>query len=92
MRGQYDAGTVLGKPVAGLSRASRTSIPHSNIETYVALKLAIDNWRWAGVPFYLRTGKYMTRRTTEIAIRFKQAPDVAVRQTPNAPPCRPTGW
>ncbi len=48
--------------------------PHSGTETYVALKLAIDNWRWAGVPFYLRTGKYMTRRTTEIAIQFKSAP------------------
>src|SRR6185437_12753808 len=47
----------------------------SNVETYVAMKLEIDNWRWAGVPFYFRTGKHMSRRLTEIAIRFKQAPD-----------------
>lgn len=73
VRGQYDAGTVLGKPVRAY-RSEPNVDPHSNTETYVALKLAIDNWRWAGVPFYLRTGKYMTRRTTEIAIRFKQAP------------------
>ena len=73
VRGQYDAGTVLGKPVVAY-RSEPNVDPHSNVETYVALKLAIDNWRWAGVPFYLRTGKYMTRRTTEIAIRFKQAP------------------
>jgi glucose-6-phosphate 1-dehydrogenase len=73
VRGQYDAGTVLGKAV----RAYRTEPnvdPRSNVETYVALRLAIDNWRWGGVPFYIRTGKYMTRRTTEIAIRFKSAP------------------
>ena len=54
--------------------ASRTSTRKSNVETYVALKVGIDNWRWAGVPFYIRTGKSMTRRTTEIAIRFKPAP------------------
>jgi glucose-6-phosphate 1-dehydrogenase len=46
----------------------------SNIETFVAMRLAIDNWRWAGVPFYLRTGKRMSRRYSEIAIRFKHAP------------------
>ena len=48
--------------------------PDSNVETFVAMRLAIDNWRWAGVPFYLRTGKRMSRRYTEIAIRFKHAP------------------
>ena len=48
--------------------------PDSTTETFVACKLKIDNWRWAGVPFYLRTGKYMKRRSTEIAIRFHQAP------------------
>jgi len=51
-------------------------------ETYVGMQLAIDNWRWAGVPFYLRTGKRMTRRTTEIAIQFKQAPFAMFRDTP----------
>ena len=56
--------------------------PDSMTETYVAMQLGIDNWRWAGVPFYLRTGKRMTRRTTEIAIQFKQAPFALFRDTP----------
>ncbi len=73
VRGQYDAGAVLGKPVRAY-RSEPNVDPKSNVETYVALKVGIDNWRWAGVPFYIRTGKSMTRRTTEIAIRFKQAP------------------
>jgi glucose-6-phosphate 1-dehydrogenase len=55
-------------------RAEKDVAPDSPIETYVALRLGIDNWRWAGVPFYLRTGKHMSRRVTEIAIRFKPAP------------------
>ena len=55
-------------------RAEPDVAPNSNIETFVAMRLAIDNWRWAGVPFYLRTGKRMSRRYTEIAIRFKHAP------------------
>ena len=55
---------------------------NSNVETYVALQVEIDNWRWAGVPFYLRTGKYMSQRNTEIAIRFKQAPYAAFQDTP----------
>jgi glucose-6-phosphate 1-dehydrogenase len=54
----------------------------SNIETYVAMELEIDNWRWAGVPFFIRTGKNMSRRLTEIAIRFKQAPYAAFENTP----------
>jgi glucose-6-phosphate 1-dehydrogenase len=73
VRGQYDAGAVLSKAVRAY-RSEPNVDPRSNVETYAALKLAIDNWRWAGVPFYIRTGKSMTRRTTEIAIRFKQAP------------------
>ena len=73
VRGQYDAGTVLGKPVRAYRSEPNVS-PQSPVETYVALRLEIDNWRWAGVPFYLRTGKYMTERTTEIAIRLKSAP------------------
>ena len=56
--------------------------PDSNTETYVAMQLGVDNWRWAGVPFYLRTGKRLTRRTTEIAIHFKQAPFALFRDTP----------
>jgi glucose-6-phosphate 1-dehydrogenase len=54
----------------------------SNTETYVAMRLEIDNWRWTGVPFYLRTGKHMSQRNTEIAIRFKQAPYTAFQDTP----------
>ena len=56
--------------------------PDSVTETYVALKLDIDNWRWAGVPFYLRTGKALCRRRTEIAIKFKQAPVSMFRNMP----------
>ncbi len=54
----------------------------SNIETFVAMRLLIDNWRWAGVPFYLRTGKRLAARSTEIAIRFKRAPYALFRETP----------
>jgi glucose-6-phosphate 1-dehydrogenase len=56
--------------------------PASNIETYVAMQLEIANWRWAGVPFYVRTGKHLSQRNTEIAIRFKQAPYAAFHGTP----------
>ena len=56
--------------------------PDSTTETYVALKLTIDNWRWAGVPFYLRTGKALGAQRTEIAIKFKQAPFALFRDTP----------
>ena len=81
VRGQYGAGTVLGKPVQAYRKEPDVA-PDSNAETYVALKLMIDNWRWAGVPFYLRTGKYLSRRWTEIAIRFHQAPFSLFRGTP----------
>jgi glucose-6-phosphate 1-dehydrogenase len=63
----------------------------SHVETYAALRLEIDNWRWAGVPFYLRTGKYLSRRNTEIAICFKQAPYTAFQDTP-VDTLRPIGW
>ena len=81
VRGQYGAGTVLGKPVRGYRHEPNVA-PNSTTETYVALKLGIDNWRWAGVPFYLRTGKYLSARTTEIAIQFRQAPYALFRETP----------
>jgi glucose-6-phosphate 1-dehydrogenase len=83
VRGQYGAGTVQGKPSKAYRDESRVA-PDSNIETYVAMELEIDNWRWAGVPFYIRTGKHMTERLTEIAIRFKQAPYAAFEDTPIA--------
>jgi glucose-6-phosphate 1-dehydrogenase len=80
VRGQYGAGTVLGTIVRGY-RQEPDVAPNSNTETYFACKLKIDNWRWAGVPFYLRTGKYMKRRRTEIAVRFHQAPYTLFRGT-----------
>ena len=81
VRGQYGAGEVLGKNVRAYRQEPHVA-PDSNIETYVAIKTEIDNWRWAGVPFYLRTGKYLSRRMTEIAIRFKEAPYAAFQDTP----------
>jgi glucose-6-phosphate 1-dehydrogenase len=81
VRGQYRAGTVLGERVRDY-RDEPNVAPDSGTETYVALKLGIDNWRWAGVPFYLRTGKYLAARTTEIAIQFRQAPHALFRDTP----------
>ncbi|MGB5694978.1 MAG: glucose-6-phosphate dehydrogenase [Polyangiales bacterium] len=80
VRGQYDAGTVLGQPVQAYRREPDVA-PDSNAETFIACKLEIDNWRWAGVPFYLRTGKYLSHRWTEIAIRFHQAPFALFRGT-----------
>src|SRR5277367_398949 len=80
VRGQYGAGTVLGK-LAQAYRSEPDVAPDSSAETYIACKFQIDNWRWAGVPFYLRTGKYLSRRWTEIAIRFHQAPYALFRGT-----------
>jgi len=80
VRGQYGAGTVLGNAVQAYRNEPNVS-PDSRMETYVAWKLHIDNWRWAGVPFYLRTGKYLKRRWTEVAIRFHQAPYTLFRGT-----------
>ena len=90
VRGQYGAGTVLGKKVNAYRNEPNVAA-NSNIETYVAMQLEIDNWRWAGVPFYFRTGKHMSQRITEIAIRFKQAPYAAFQDTP-VETCGPTGW
>ncbi|MEX2426601.1 MAG: glucose-6-phosphate dehydrogenase, partial [Thermomicrobiaceae bacterium] len=73
VRGQYGEGWVMGHPYPGYREESRVD-PQSTTETYIALKLFIDNWRWAGVPFYLRTGKHLPRRVSEIAIQFHKAP------------------
>ncbi len=73
VRGQYGAGTVDGQPVIGYRQESRVD-PASTTETFAALRLGIENWRWAGVPFYLRAGKRLPNRSTEITIQFKQAP------------------
>ena len=71
VRGQYDAGKIDGKSVGGYLDELGD---RSDTETYVALKLTIENWRWAGVPFYLRTGKRMAQRASEIVITFKSRP------------------
>ncbi len=81
VRGQYGEGSVLGRPVEAY-RSERNVAADSKVETFVAMQLEIDNWRWAGVPFFIRTGKHLTERLTEIAIRFKQAPYAAFRDTP----------
>ncbi|MBV9427989.1 MAG: glucose-6-phosphate dehydrogenase [Bradyrhizobiaceae bacterium] len=81
VRGQYRAGTI-GNRSMGAYRAESGVDPNSMTETYIAMRLDIDNWRWAGVPFYLRTGKALAARRTEIAIRFKAAPFALFRRTP----------
>jgi glucose-6-phosphate 1-dehydrogenase len=80
VRGQYVAGHVRDKEIDDYRRTKNVS-PDSVVETYAALKLTIDNWRWAGVPFYLRTGKAMAGKRTEVAIRFKAAPFSMFRAT-----------
>jgi glucose-6-phosphate 1-dehydrogenase len=75
VRGQYGPGTVDSKEVKGYRQEDRVD-PNSGTETYAALKIGIENWRWAGVPFYLRAGKRLGRRATEITIQFKQPPQL----------------
>jgi glucose-6-phosphate 1-dehydrogenase len=81
VRGQYGEGVSDGKPVPAY-RAEKSVSPTSNVETFTALELFVDNWRWADVPFYLRTGKRLPKRITEIAIQFKRAPLMLFRDTP----------
>ena len=81
VRGQYDEGVEEGKTVPGY-RHEPFVAAESSTETFVALKLMIDNWRWADVPFYIRTGKRLPKRVTEIAIQFRRAPFVLFRDTP----------
>jgi glucose-6-phosphate 1-dehydrogenase len=81
VRAQYRAGVIAGRRAAAYREEPGVD-PNSMTETYVALRLAIDNWRWAGVPFYLRTGKALAARRTEIAINFKAAPFALFRRTP----------
>src|SRR5439155_17038820 len=78
VRGQYAPGKIGDQPVPGYRQEPNVN-PASKIETFVAAKLLIDNWRWANVPFYLRTGKRLAKRTTEIVIQFKRAPHVVFR-------------
>jgi glucose-6-phosphate 1-dehydrogenase len=80
VRGQYGEGTIAGEHVPAY-RAESDVPPDSRTETFVAMKLLIDNWRWADVPFYLRTGKRMPMRNTHIVIQFRRAPFVLFRDT-----------
>ena len=81
VRGQYLGGKIDGTEIPDY-RKTRDVKPDSTTETFVALKLTIDNWRWAGVPFYLRTGKALGIKRTEVAIKFKEAPFAMFRCTP----------
>ncbi len=81
VRGQYGPGFVGGRRVPGY-REERGVSPESITETYAALELTVDNWRWAGVPFYLRTGKRLPKRASEIAVQFKRTPHLVFRRNP----------
>ncbi len=83
VRGQYGPGTVDGKEVKGYRQEDRVD-PSSATETYAALKVGIENWRWAGVPFYLRAGKRLAKRVTEITIQFKQPPQLLFKNQAGA--------
>jgi glucose-6-phosphate 1-dehydrogenase len=81
VRGQYNEGIIDNQRVPAYRREPNVA-PNSNVETFVALKLKIDNWRWGDVPFYLRTGKSLCHRVTEIAIRFRRTPFTLFRRSP----------
>lgn len=96
VRGQYIEGDMHGKRVPGYRKEVRDSFAsmgkplpsesvNSTTETFVAMKLFIDNWRWSGVPFYLRTGKRLPKRSSEVAIQFKEVPQVLFNQSPEVP-------
>ena len=76
VRAQYTAGMVNGQEVVGY-REEPDVDPHSRVETYVAMKLTVDNWRWAGVPIYIRTGKRLPKRATEVTLQFQRVPHQA---------------
>ena len=78
LRAQYGPGVVGGEPVPGY-RQEEGVAPDSRTETYAALRLEVSNWRWAGVPFYLRTGKRLARKVTEIAVTLKPVPHLALQ-------------
>jgi glucose-6-phosphate 1-dehydrogenase len=79
VRGQYAPGKIGDKVLPGYRQEANVD-PNSRTETFVAMRLLIDNWRWAGVPFYLRTGKRLAKRTTEIMIQFRCAPHIVFRE------------
>ncbi len=84
VRAQYDQGFYQGEEVCGYRREQGVS-SDSTVESYVALRLFIDNWRWAGVPFYIRTGKRMPKRASEIAVQFKDVPHILFNQDSEHP-------
>lgn len=84
VRAQYSQGKAHGKDVPGYRREAGVS-PESLIETYVAVKSFVENWRWAGVPFYLRTGKALPKRASEIAVQFKEIPRILFNADPGTP-------
>ncbi|MDE1994780.1 MAG: glucose-6-phosphate dehydrogenase [Rhizobiaceae bacterium] len=88
VRGAYTAGQLNGKDLPGFTQTNDVR-PDSNTETFVALKLFVDTWRWAGVPFYLRTGKAMKARDTEIVINFRQVPFAQFPRAPSRPQLPP---
>ncbi len=85
VRAQYESGLIDGVPVHGYREEPRVST-RSRVETYAAFRLSVDNWRWAGVPFYLRTGKRLKKRKSEVVIEFKQPPLALFRQASMAAP------
>jgi glucose-6-phosphate 1-dehydrogenase len=87
VRGQYGPGIVEGKHVEGYRDEERVN-PESGTETFAALRLAIENWRWAGVPIYLRAGKRLKKRATEISIQFKQPPLLIFNRLAGSGPCQ----
>jgi len=76
VRAQYTAGTIDGTEVVGY-RDEPDVDPHSRTETFVAMRVAVDNWRWAGVPVYIRTGKRLPKRSTEVTLEFQRVPHLA---------------
>lgn len=81
LRAQYTAGTINGQPVPGYQDEADVA-KHSTTETYIAAKFYVDNWRWRGVPFYLRTGKRLAQQMSAISIRFRHPPQQLFRETP----------
>ncbi|MFO0773496.1 MAG: glucose-6-phosphate dehydrogenase [Nitrospiraceae bacterium] len=84
VRAQYSEGMAHGARVPGYRRESGVK-PESTTETYVALKCSVENWRWSGVPFYLRTGKALPTRASEVAVQFKEVPRILFNANPAAP-------
>jgi len=80
VRGQYGPGVVNGQPVEGY-REEKNISPDSSTETYAALKLLVDNWRWADVPFYLRSAKRLPKQVTEVAVQFRRAPHLLFKSS-----------